>query len=83
LRPKLKAIAEEKSLRLDQEMLRLESQAISEMQKRGLTIIKPDTQQHKEWKSSTKIAYPKFKSENNIPDDWFEKALSITQKKQP
>jgi TRAP-type C4-dicarboxylate transport system substrate-binding protein len=83
LRPKLKAIAEEKSLRLDQEMLRLESQAISEMQKRGLTLIKPDAQQHEEWKSLTKIAYPKFKSENNIPDEWFEKALAITQKKQP
>jgi TRAP-type C4-dicarboxylate transport system substrate-binding protein len=83
LRPKLKAIAEEKSLRLDQEMLRLESEAISEMQKRGLTLIKPDAQQHKEWTSLTKIAHPKFKSENNIPDEWFEKALAITQKKQP
>jgi hypothetical protein len=53
------------------------------MQKRGLTLIKPDAQQHEEWKSLTKIAYPKFKSENNIPDEWFEKALAITQKKQP
>ena len=81
LRPILKAIAEEKSLRLDQEMLRLESEAISEMRKRGLILIKPDSQQDKEWQSLTKIAYPKFKSENNIPDEWFEKALALAQKK--
>jgi TRAP-type C4-dicarboxylate transport system substrate-binding protein len=81
LRPKLKAIAEEKSLRLDLEMQRLESQAISEMQKRGLTITHPDTQQNKQWQSLTKTAYPKFKSKNSIPDEWFEAALAIAEKK--
>lgn len=81
LRPKLKAIAKEKSLHLDLEMLRLESQAISEMQKRGLTLVKPDTQQIKQWQSLTKTAYPKFKSKNNIPDEWFESALTIAAKK--
>lgn len=81
LRPKLKAIAEEKSLRLDLEMQRLESQAISEMQKRGLTVVKPDVQQNEQWQSLTKNAYPKFKSRNNIPDNWFETALAITKKK--
>jgi TRAP-type C4-dicarboxylate transport system substrate-binding protein len=81
LRPKLKAIAEEKSLLLDQEMQRLESEAISEMQKRGLTVVKPDAQQLEQWHSLTKIAYPQFKSKNNIPDEWFETALSVTQKK--
>jgi TRAP-type C4-dicarboxylate transport system substrate-binding protein len=81
LRPKLKAIAEEKSLRLDMEMLRLESQAISEMQKRGLILVKPDAQQNKQWQSLTKTAYPKFKSKNSIPDEWFETALAIAEKK--
>ncbi len=83
LRSKLKAIAEEKSLRLDQEMQRLESEAISEMQKRGLTIIKPDAQQLEQFQSLTKIAHPQFKSKNGIPDEWFETAISITQKKGP
>jgi TRAP-type transport system periplasmic protein len=81
LRPQLKAIAKEKSLRLDLEMLRLESQAISEMQKRGLTLVKPDAQQTKQWQSLTKTAYPKFKSNNSIPDEWFETALAIAKKK--
>jgi len=81
LRPQLKAIAKEKSLRLDLEMLRLESQAISEMQKRGLTLVKPDAQQTKQWQSLTKTAYPKFKSNNSIPDEWFETVLAIAGKK--
>jgi len=83
LRPKMKAIAAEKSLRLDQEMQRLESEAISEMQKRGLTLIKPDAQQLEQWHSLTKVAHPQFKSKNNIPDEWFETAISITRKKGP
>lgn len=81
LRPKLKAIAKEKGLRLDLEMLRLESQAISQMQKRGLILVKPDAQQTKQWQSLTKAAYPKFKSNNRIPDEWFETALAIAEKK--
>ena len=80
LRPQLQAIAEEKSLRLDLEMQRLESQAISEMQKRGLIVVKPDARQFEQWQSLTEIAYPEFKSKNNIPDKWFETALSMTQK---
>ena len=80
LRPKLKAIAEEKSRLLGAEMLRLESQAISEMQKRGLTLVKPDAQQIKQWQSLTKTAYPKFKSKNGIPDEWFEAAMAIAKK---
>ncbi len=81
LRPQLKSIAEDKSLRLDLEMQRLETQAISEMQKRGLTLIKPDAQQFKQWQSLTKTAFPEFKSKNNIPDEWFETALTMTEKK--
>ena len=81
LRPQLKSIAQQKSLRLDLEMQRLETQAISEMQKRGLTLIKPDTQQFKKWQSLTKTAFPEFKSKNNIPDEWFETALTMTEKK--
>ncbi len=81
LRPKLKAIAKEKGLRLDLEMLRLESQAISQMQKRGLILVKPDAQQTKQWQSLTKAAYPKFKSNNRIPDEWFDTALAIAEKK--
>ena len=77
---KLKAIAKEKSLRLDFEMQRLETQAISEMQKRGLTLVKPNTQQLEQWQSLTKTAYPEFKNKNRIPDEWFETALAITKK---
>jgi TRAP-type C4-dicarboxylate transport system substrate-binding protein len=81
LRPQLKSIAQKKSLRLDIEMQRLETQAVSEMQKRGLTLVKPDAQQLKQWQSLTKTAFPEFKSKNSIPDEWFETALTITEKK--
>ena len=81
LRPQLKSIAEEKSLRLNIEMRRLEAQAISEMQKRGLTLVRPNSEQLKQWQSLTKTAYPEFKSKNSIPDEWFETALAITTKK--
>jgi TRAP-type C4-dicarboxylate transport system substrate-binding protein len=81
LHPKLIAIAKEKSLRLDLEMQRLETQAISEMQKRGLTLVRPNTQQLEQWQSLTKTAYPEFKKKNRIPDEWFETALAITKKK--
>jgi len=81
LRPELKAIVEEKSLRLDQEMQRLETQAISEMQKRGLILVKPNAQQLEQWQSLTKNAYPEFKSKNSIPNEWFETALAITKTK--
>jgi TRAP-type C4-dicarboxylate transport system substrate-binding protein len=80
LHPKLIAIAKEKSLRLDLEMQRLETQAISEMQKRGLTLVRPNTQQLEQWQSLTKTAYPEFKKKNRIPDEWFETALAITKK---
>jgi TRAP-type C4-dicarboxylate transport system substrate-binding protein len=83
LRPILKTIAEEKGSQLDIEMKRLESQAILEMQKRGLIVVKPDAQQLKQWQSLTKIAYPIFKSNNRIPDEWFGTALAIAKKKQP
>jgi TRAP-type C4-dicarboxylate transport system substrate-binding protein len=81
LRSRLKSIAEQKSLRLDIEMQRLEIQAISEMQKRGLTLVKPDAQQFTQWQSLTKAALPEFKSKNSIPDEWFQTALTITGKK--
>ena len=80
LRPKLKSIAEQHSLRLDIEMQRLETQAIAEMQKRGLTLVKPDAQQLEQWQSLTKTALSEFKNKNSIPDEWFETALAITKK---
>jgi TRAP-type C4-dicarboxylate transport system substrate-binding protein len=79
LRPKLKSIAEQHSSRLDIEMQRLETQAISEMQKRGLTLVKPDAQQLEQWQTLTKTAFPEFKNKNRIPDEWFETALAITK----
>ena len=81
LHPKLKSIAEDTAFRLDIAMQHLERQAISEMKKRGLAIVKPDAQQLKQWQSLMKTALPEFKTKNRIPDEWFEIALSITRKK--
>jgi hypothetical protein len=46
-----------------------------------LILVKPDAQQLEQWQSLTKTAFPEFKSKNNIPDEWFETALTMTGKK--
>ncbi|MFW9847089.1 MAG: TRAP transporter substrate-binding protein DctP, partial [Candidatus Thorarchaeota archaeon] len=74
LRPKLIEIAQQAGQRLQKKIRRLEEEAVLEMQKRGLTVIKPNDEQLKRWREVMEGAYPKLRGKI-IPDDWFDDAL--------
>ena len=76
IKPQLKASAEATGLRLQQEIRRLEEQAIEEMKKRGLTVIKPNEQQLAEWQTVMKGTYPKIRG-SLVPADLFDRAVEI------
>jgi TRAP-type C4-dicarboxylate transport system substrate-binding protein len=74
LRPKLIEIAQQAGQRLQEKIRRLEEQAVLEMQKRGLTVIKPNDEQLRQWREVMQGAYPKLRGKI-IPNDWFDDAL--------
>ncbi len=74
VRPQLKQIAEKTGLRLQQEIRRLEEEALAEMQKRGLKIIKPTEEQAEEWRRVMEAVYPKIRGPI-VPEAWFDDAL--------
>lgn len=73
-RVELKRIAEDAGQRLQKEVRRIEDQAISEMQKRGLKVIKPSEDQYKEWQKVAQASYPKIRG-SLIPNQWFDDAM--------
>lgn len=79
LKPALKNISEKTGERLEKEIIKLEDEAVSEMQKRGLQVIVPDEQQLKEWESAIKSIYPVLRG-SIIPEEWFDEAVSITNR---
>jgi TRAP-type transport system periplasmic protein len=78
LRIDLKQIAFKYGNRLQSEMETLEQQAVNEMVKRGLTVLRPDEAQIQEWRDAMEGAYPKLRGEI-IPEEWFDDALSIVK----
>lgn len=74
LRPKLKSIAEDTGVRLRSEVAELERTAITEMQKRGLTVVRPDKAQTKRWHEVIRSAYPAIRG-RMVPAEWFDAAL--------
>ncbi len=79
LQEKLKASAVRTGQKLQEEIRRLEDQAIEEMKKRGLKVITPDSRQKAEWENAMKAAYPDIKG-NVIPADLFDRAMKIIEK---
>ena len=78
LRPKLIEIAQQAGQRLQKKIRRLEEEAVLEMQKRGLNVIKPNDEQLRQWREVMEGAYPKLKGKI-IPDDWFDDALKAAR----
>lgn len=74
LRLQLKQIAERTGVRLQREIRRLEEEAMAEMKKRGLKIIKPTDEQAKEWRMAMEAVYPKIRGPI-VPEEWFDDAL--------
>jgi TRAP-type C4-dicarboxylate transport system substrate-binding protein len=76
LQPKLKESAVKTGEKLHEEIKQLEDQAIEEMKKRGLKVIKPDQQQLQEWKSAMEATYPKLRG-TVIPASLFDQAMRV------
>jgi TRAP-type C4-dicarboxylate transport system substrate-binding protein len=80
LRPKLQEIANQANSRLRQKVRRLEAEAVLEMQKRGLNVIKPTDEQLQRWREVLVGTYPKLRGKI-IPQDVFDIALTAARKK--
>ena len=76
LKLQLKESAVSTGQRLQEEIRKLEEQALQEMVKRGLTVITPDEAQLAEWKKIIYEAYPKIRGDY-IPADLFDEALRV------
>jgi len=76
LQPKMKNSAVKTGKKLHEEIMRLEDQAIEEMKKRGLKVVKPDQQQLLEWKQEMEAAYPRLRG-SVIPTVLFDQAMSL------
>lgn len=78
-RPQLKEIAVKTGIRLQMEIRRMEKQAIAEMQKRGLKVIRPTLVQLRNWRAVMKAAYPKIRG-SIVPEVWFDDAIQAAEK---
>jgi TRAP-type C4-dicarboxylate transport system substrate-binding protein len=78
MRPELKRIAEDAMQRLQKEVRKMDEQAVSEMQKRGLKVIKLRDDQYKEWQNVAKASYSKIRG-TLIPDQWFDDAMQAAK----
>jgi TRAP-type C4-dicarboxylate transport system substrate-binding protein len=74
LKPKLLTIAEESGLKLQTEVRQLEDKAISEMQKRGLTVLTVKGKKLEDWHEAIKSVWPKMRGEI-VPEKWLDAAL--------
>ncbi|MBW2369165.1 MAG: TRAP transporter substrate-binding protein DctP [Deltaproteobacteria bacterium] len=79
IRPQLKAAAKDIGIRLRNEVHQMEQEAILEMQKRGLTVIKPDDGQLKRWHEAIRASYPHLKNKV-VPAKWFDAAQQAVLK---
>lgn len=73
-RRQLKKIAEKTGLRMQTEIRQMEKDAIVEMQKRGLNVITPTSEQIAEWRAVMESVYPKIRG-HIVPADWFDDAM--------
>ncbi len=80
-RSELKRIAEKIGTELLKDIRKMENEAISEMQKRGLKVIKLTDEQQKEWKEfATRSAYPIIRGKL-VPEKWFDEAMRAAKGK--
>lgn len=80
IRPELETAAREAGENLDAQVIELERQAITEMEKRGLKVLKPTAAQLEEWQKLMKGVYPQIRDEI-VPSAWFDEALQAVEKK--
>lgn len=79
-RIKLKEIAEDAGKQMQQEIRKLEADAIAAMQKRGLDVITPTQQQKQQWRALMQSVYPSIRG-SLVPEQWFDEALQAATTK--
>ena len=79
IRLRLRAVAKDIGIRLRNEVHQMEQEAILEMQKRGLTVIKPDDVQLIKWHDLIRASYPHLRGKM-VPEEWFDAALQSVAK---
>jgi TRAP-type C4-dicarboxylate transport system substrate-binding protein len=78
IRPELIRIAREVGAEIQVEIQRLEAEAIEAMKARGLTVVKPTTQEIQAWRNLFESSYPLLRG-TVIPADWFDEALRVVR----
>ena len=78
LRSHLKQIAVDAGQRLQKEVRRMDEQAVIEMQKYGLKIIKPNEEQYKNWQAIVKTAHARIRG-TLVPEQWFDDAIKAAK----
>ena len=68
LRPALADASVEIGIRLRESIRKAETAAVSEMQNRGLNVIKPDPEQLQSWRTEVITAYPKLPCREEHPE---------------
>jgi len=75
IRPELKRIALETGAKLCSQIRALEEKAITEMQKRGLIVLKLNEAQRENWRKTLMSTWPQMKGDV-VPDEWYEAAIN-------
>ena len=76
LRPKLLEAARQAAAGMRSDIRRMGDDAVREMQKRGLTVVRLDPATAAKWHSEAEAAYPKMRG-RVVPADLFDEALRL------
>jgi len=74
LQARLQEVAQKAGARMRAEVRRMEAQAIQEMQKRGLKVLRPTPEQVAQWRSVMRQTYARIRGAI-VPASWFDAAL--------
>jgi TRAP-type C4-dicarboxylate transport system substrate-binding protein len=77
LRPTLMEIARQAGIRMQEEIQRMEADAIEAMRARGLKVVNPDASTTDEWRAFFESGYPDLRGPV-VPEAWFDEVLELT-----
>jgi TRAP-type C4-dicarboxylate transport system substrate-binding protein len=78
LRPELMRIARQAGDAQREKIRRLGDEAVVEMTKRGLTVVRLSPAEHALWRKEVETAYPKIKG-NLVPSDLFDEVVRLSK----
>jgi len=78
IKPKLLKIANTAGEKLQSQVRALENNAISEMKKRGMSVLNLTDKQRRDWRETIISVWPKMRGEV-VPNKWFDAALDAVK----